>query len=463
MFWRIGMHPDPRPDASAGDSRGRKSWADEDEELPPIDCCAFVCHGLSCLSWTFLALLAGICVVIAAHDARDAALLPGFFVAPLIVLYVFYWRPLRSQISLDLVLKSFAFGFLPGACIVMLVELVLAGFFFVVCFHDQLGGWFAVASSNAGDGGLRALPVTGTQQLGLSSLLIAMHSAGRDLRSRETLPAGRGVGSTAARRVASHSGEGAQDPLKSLGRQFGISVTRTPGLYLFIFLLAYVVAAGTEEMLKYLTPLRFRACTHSACPYVYLVCALACALGFATVENMGYTFQARHDGAPFASGNSTTAAGAGEGEGEAAAFAARAYTAYSRAVVAIMAHGLFGGLVGLGLTRRHVVGLPLRWWQILAPAVLAHGSFDFQQMLLALEVWEEGLQGGLALALDGGLLLACAGYLWRQVRALPLLRDGETPMCQRGGVTGDDVALLSANAGLEGDGVRLLQGEQALP
>ena len=232
------MHPDQ--DASAETTR-RKSWADEDEELPPIDCCVRVPRALV-LELTFLALLAGICVVIAAHDARDAALLPGFFVAPLIVLYVFYWRP-PSQISLDLLPKARSAS--CRALIVMLVELVLAGFFFVVCFHDQLGGWFAVASSNAGDGGLRALPVTGTQQLGLSSLLIAMHSTGRDLRSRETLPAGRGVGSTAARRVASHSGEGAQDPRPSGG---SISVTRTPGLYLFIFLLA-LVAAGTEEML----------------------------------------------------------------------------------------------------------------------------------------------------------------------------------------------------------------------
>jgi len=37
-------------------------------------------------------------------------------------------------------------------------------------------------------------------------------------------------------------------------------------------------------------------------------------------------------------------------------FTVRAYTAYSRAVVAVAAHGLFGGLVGLGLTKRHVLG-----------------------------------------------------------------------------------------------------------
>jgi hypothetical protein len=40
---------------------------------------------------------------------------------------------------------------------------------------------------------------------------------------------------------------------------YGITIVRTPGLYLFLFLLSYIVAAGTEETLKYMTPMRFRA------------------------------------------------------------------------------------------------------------------------------------------------------------------------------------------------------------
>ncbi len=52
------------------------------------------------------------------------------------------------------------------------------------------------------------------------------------------------------------------------------------------------MAAGTEETLKYFTPLRFKACKHSASKYAYLVCALAAALGFSTMENVGYAFNA---------------------------------------------------------------------------------------------------------------------------------------------------------------------------
>lgn len=82
-----------------------KSWADEEEELPAIGFCTCACGGLSCLSWSFLVFLLCIAVRIVSHNLRDALLLPGFFVAPMLVLYVFYWRKLRHQIPVDLVLQ----------------------------------------------------------------------------------------------------------------------------------------------------------------------------------------------------------------------------------------------------------------------------------------------------------------------------------------------------------------------
>jgi RsiW-degrading membrane proteinase PrsW (M82 family) len=72
--------------------------------------------------------------------------------------------------------------------------------------------------------------------------------------------------------------------------------------------------------------------------YIYMVCCLSTALGFSTSENIGYTLQAR------------------QGTGVVQGLSDRAFTAYSRAVVAIAAHGLCGGLVGAGLTDKHVLG-----------------------------------------------------------------------------------------------------------
>lgn len=293
----------------------------------------------------------------------------------------------------------------------MLVELILSGVFFLVCFNEQLGGWFTSATHDSG-GSLRWE----------GAVLTASRMRLRTWQSPVTVPGGiRRMG------AAAQDGGSPQDPLEVLSKLYGVTIVRTPGLYLFIFLLAYVVAAGTEETLKYVAPLRFRACRHSACPYVYLVCATACALGFSTVENIGYTLQAAgpeprapNSDAQAAALNVTSLAAAASAANGSNDFTARAYTAYSRAVVAIAAHGIFGGIVGLGLTKKHVLGRPLHAWQMLLPSVLAHGTFDVQQMLLALEVWDEETQGLLIVGLDALLLLAAAIYLWRQIVGLPL-------------------------------------------
>ena len=137
---------------------------------------------------------------------------------------------------------------------------------------------------------------------------------------------------------------------------------------------------------------------------------------------------------------------------------ARAYTAYSRAVVAVAAHGVFGGLVGLGLTKKHVLGQPLRSWQILLPSVLMHGTFDFQQMLLALEVWDEKTQTVLIVVLDALLLLAAFVYLWRQVARLPLGGQASVPLV--GGQDRGQDALGAAETP-DADHMRLLSHLQA--
>ena len=402
----------------------------------------------------------------------------------------------------------------------MIVELVLAGIFFVICFNDQLGGWVEAATHNGGGGGLRSLQhampsLQDTWSRWGAALALARALRYNNVRVRSSVfgaMAGRptvsaskstaestsnttvahtatssnllasrnwrGLGGKAALTEASPSGVD-PDPLAELGNMYGITIVRTPGLYLFLFLLSYIVAAGTEETLKYMTPMRFRACRHSSCPYVYLVCAVACALGFSTVENMGYTFQASAGQTSPSSSESnssnnfhtsTPPPGSGGGSGGGGGgeeLMARAYTAYSRAVVAIAAHALFGGLVGLGLTKRHVLAAPLRYHHILLPSVLAHGTFDFQQMLLAIEVWDEQTQSILVIILDAVLLLFAAVYLLRQVATLslrfdacvfsvPLVRgvgsgEGAAGSCgegnARGGAAGmdaDNIGLLSA-------------------
>lgn len=370
----------------------------------------------------------------------------------------------------------------------MVVELILSGVFFIICFNEQLGGWFSAATQDGGS--QRSLPTGKAEWMSALVAASAMRLGGWRLpRMRGQAPDvalpstsnDPGVqlaysGRTRRQQSTPSASQGPQDPLEVINQLYGISIVRTPGLYLFLFLLTFVVAAGTEETLKYMTPLRFRACRHSACPYVYLVCATACALGFSTVENMGYTLQASSGGpgpppprqpepvgplAPSTASSAVhlgTSSEGGASGGEDLDLAARAYTAYSRAVVAVAAHALFGALVGLGLTKKHVLGQPLQAWQILLPSVLAHGTFDLQQMLLVLLVWDEEMQTVLTVLLDGLVLLAAALYLWRQLARLPLpSRQAVVALVQDGDAASlatEETEGLGSEA--EGDHQRLL-------
>jgi RsiW-degrading membrane proteinase PrsW (M82 family) len=92
----------------------------------------------------------------------------------------------------------------------------------------------------------------------------------------------------------------------------------------------------------------------------YIVYAVAPALGFSTVENVGYTVEA---------------AGQGVGQGVLAAV--------MRVLVATPLHCLTGYLLGIGFARREVFGEPLKWYHIMAVPVFVHGFFDFFQFVLA--------------------------------------------------------------------------------
>lgn len=215
-------------------------------------------------------------VALLARQPSDALLLPGFFVAPLLVLYLSYWRHLRHDIPLDLVIKTFAFGFGPGALVVMVIETILAGIFFLFCFHEQIPGWYEAITARVEAS--KGLHLGGT---GESNGLFSGGSGGGMLGPVVNMP---GVVQNSPQLEAIDQDGG---PLETLQAQFGVLVVRTPGLYIFLLLMSYVIAAGTEESLKYCVPLRFRACRHSPSPHIYLVTALAAALGFATIENIG--------------------------------------------------------------------------------------------------------------------------------------------------------------------------------
>ena len=132
----------------------------------------------------------------------------------------------------------------------------------------------------------------------------------------------------------------------------------TPGFFLLLFVLAYISAGGCEEGMKYVLTNRVKRVTPGFRDREgYLLYAVAGALGFSTVENVGYAFQT------------------------VTPWYAVMIGVLTRMVISTPIHVACAYLVGVGVVRREVYGERLPLWRILALPVLLHGSFDFSLLL----------------------------------------------------------------------------------
>ena len=146
------------------------------------------------------------------------------------------------------------------------------------------------------------------------------------------------------------------------------AVEPTIGFYLLIFILAYVSAGGCEEGMKYMLVNRVKRITPGFRDREgYLLYAVAGALGFSTVENIGYAF------------NTLTP------------WYAVLIGVLTRLLISTPIHVACAYLVGVGVVRREVYGEPLMLWRLLLVPVLLHGSFDFCLMIASVALDPEGV------------------------------------------------------------------------
>ena len=137
-------------------------------------------------------------------------------------------------------------------------------------------------------------------------------------------------------------------------------LSKTAGFFIFIFLVAFVVAGCVEESMKYALTIRIKRVTPGFADRTgFLLYAVTAALGFSTLENIGYAFQV------------TTPA------------LAVLLNVASRVLISTPLHIGCGYLTGIGVVRRDVYGEPLPLWRIMGLPVLLHGGFDFFLILAA--------------------------------------------------------------------------------
>lgn len=288
-----------------------------------------------------------------------------------VIVLRYVWRRSKENVGpeyhepLDSIVRFFATGFLPAALVVLIVELIVSVVLVLVLYRGRLQ---------------EALGLLGAQD------------------GAEVDGDGSGTGGYAGQ-PASY-------------------VTMDINLLLFLFCSAYVTAATIEEVAK-VAIVRYACCPTRPCCAQHvtqrvharttLLYMLAGAIGFSTIENIGYTF--------------------GSVIGPTAVYDgwAIAIQALVRALVSLPVHILCAALTASRLVRRdrEKRELPnpaeakgMMW--VLGPAIAVHGTFNFQAMTLAVAL------NGMVDEVGGGVLMLGLAILILCMASCAFLRQWET-------------------------------------
>eukprot|EP00808_Paulinella_micropora_P022514 g14204.t1 len=339
---------------------------------------------ISCCGWVWIGAVVALWLVVIALDAITGIFLLLLMIPPLLLLK--YWRrhsreralpypvsgarqavpgnildeleptlaDTSQAVPLDVLVRLFGLAFYPGALCVMIIEALVTLLAAVICLSDQLDdiGKQLSGGDQNNDGGKPTPP--------------------------------------------------SPDPV--LG---AVTVEHTIGYYIFIFLVAYLVAAFTEELLKYILIGRVRKYVPDFFHWRgYLMCALAAALGFSTVENFGYVFSG--------------AAGARSALQGSEALGMRIlvvmFLTFERMCVSTPVHVMCALFTALGYIQRDVQGVPLNFFQVIGPAVLLHGTFDFVLMILGAVELAADMEALLEFVLALTVMLLGAWALYRRCK-----------------------------------------------
>lgn len=168
----------------------------------------------------------------------------------------------------------------------------------------------------------------------------------------------------------------------------------TPQYFLGIAIFSYVGAAIVEEAIKYLA---LRLAVWRARPrheHEYLIYAAVAGLGYGTIENILVTYAS-------VTGKETSGM--------------LALTLFERIVFASIGHTVMALLTGLQSVRRDARGEKLAIWQVLAPAVAYHGTWNF--LLFSVSAWNGNI-GWMHPTDIGSIVFAVSSVIGLQAKAM---------------------------------------------
>jgi hypothetical protein len=174
--------------------------------------------------------------------------------------------------------------------------------------------------------------------------------------------------------------------------------------------LTFLAAGLGEEVLKYV-PIAYArrrgtAEERKGRKRAYLDYALAGALSFSLIENIGFLYAAVEKGG---------------------SWSGLALSVFERVVVAGTGHITMSVLTALRATRRDYYGDRLSWWEVVGPAALYHGAFDF--VCFSTSSWEGNVGWihptglGVTSVMFGSCLGLVASAMWQTRREWTGLED----------------------------------------
>lgn len=319
----------------------------------------------------------------------NVAVLLLVFLQPLLILYYVYWRKRRSMVSLDAVVKMFTVGFYFATFQSIILELFLQ-----LCVGALLGaitstsGLLTDSTDTGFVAGGQSIAMPARKALGaLVARLSGVADPSRTFSSAWPQHFIHSIMAAAADQSKDPQQE--QDDAKRALMKNNIVV-----VFIGLFLMAFLIAAGVEETMKYFAVKCCRQLHPMSTPHAVLVCLISAALGFATAENIEYVF------------------GAPDGTSSAAnVFLTELVVLFTRLLMPI--HVICAVLQAAQLSKV-VLGLQqMNTFQILLPAIMLHGSFDFLLFVVGAVsfIYERDDVGLLVASILGPILITIAGIV----------------------------------------------------
>jgi len=289
---------------------------------------------------------------------------------PVVVLYFCYYRTMRENISLDYVVKLFAVGFFMTTLQSVYIEELLQVILLLIASPYLLQALGITATGEFSDPGSQsAVQISKAVSQMMQSICGPSSPMPKIMNSIYTWTSGT-ISQVAAEADPNNplSPENLKTTLPKLIRSHWVMAL------LGCFLMAYVVAAGTEETMKHFIVRCYRFGSPLKDPYTITVFFLAGAAGFAAAENLSYVFGVKQ----------SPIEGTGVVIGELTVLLMRVVMPVHLICAVLQATNVSKIVMGTYASNMSL-------FRVMFPAIFLHGTFDFTLFVLSLVSYAEDI------------------------------------------------------------------------